>query len=537
MKYLSLLLAVGLIIAISSPASAQSPGDTVGFTYSIPQSYGSTGNRIVLDSLGGKHFTWLNADPYPTNIRIYYNYLSENGSWNYPGVGMDIYDRQHPAFPQIDQYNGRAAIAFHCAMYGLDSLFLALDYYRGLGTFEFFRPPNWYDHDQMIYPFLAIDRLNRIHLVDHNTGILCYTRSNDEGATWTGLQLVDGAQPYSYSIASSPVSNKVAIAYCKLAGGLNPGGNDVCFIQSTDGTTWSFPYGSINITNYGQNNDSLFAFNNIDAIYDYNDVLHIIWNASWIVPNDSSGRAFLFHYDTGSEAISEVTRAQVPRRDSCAYWNLALPIDKMSLGVNAASGAIYTVYTQYSLSDCSHDNQSNGELFMQYSVDEGETWSMPLNITNSPTPDCFEGHCASDLWPSLADKVDDYLHIFYVCDCGGPNFWNEPQANYLLYLAYPNPLTGLTDRDNLPGKFELFHNYPNPFNINTTIKYSLKEKDAISLSIYNITGQKVATLFEGKQEAGDHQITWDAKDISSGIYFAKLETEDKSQSIRMTLLK
>ena len=99
----------------------------------------------------------------------------------------------------------------------------------------------------------------------------------------------------------------------------------------------------------------------------------------------------------------------------------------------------------------------------------------------------------------------------------------------------------LTDVDNddtsTPYKFELMQNYPNPFNASTTIEYSLAQPGDIIVSIYNIRGQKVETIFDGAKEAGRHNTIWSANDQPSGIYFARLETRKKSASMKLILLK
>jgi hypothetical protein len=89
----------------------------------------------------------------------------------------------------------------------------------------------------------------------------------------------------------------------------------------------------------------------------------------------------------------------------------------------------------------------------------------------------------------------------------------------------------------LPDKFQLSQNYSNPFNASTTIEFTLPEAAEVQLSIYNILGQKVAVIFAGIKQAGVHSVTWDAGDVPSGVYFARLEVEGNSNSIRMVLLK
>ena len=79
--------------------------------------------------------------------------------------------------------------------------------------------------------------------------------------------------------------------------------------------------------------------------------------------------------------------------------------------------------------------------------------------------------------------------------------------------------------------------YPNPFNAETRIHYFLTRTGQTSLTIYNIQGQKVATIFQGYQAKGDHAITWDARALSSGVYIARLDGVTGSQTTKLVLLK
>ncbi len=96
------------------------------------------------------------------------------------------------------------------------------------------------------------------------------------------------------------------------------------------------------------------------------------------------------------------------------------------------------------------------------------------------------------------------------------------------------------DVDIVPTK--LFGNYPNPFNPTTTIMYSLGKANKVNLDVFNIRGQKVATLVNEYQEQGRHEITWNGKDkhgknLPSGVYFYKLITPLDTLSEKMLLLK
>ena len=94
----------------------------------------------------------------------------------------------------------------------------------------------------------------------------------------------------------------------------------------------------------------------------------------------------------------------------------------------------------------------------------------------------------------------------------------------------------------IPVTTALIGNYPNPFNPETNISFSLKEAENVSLEIYNVKGEKVRTLINGHLDAAYHDIIWNGKNdyrqnIASGIYFYKFQTSDYSKIRKMILLK
>ena len=85
-------------------------------------------------------------------------------------------------------------------------------------------------------------------------------------------------------------------------------------------------------------------------------------------------------------------------------------------------------------------------------------------------------------------------------------------------------------------------NYPNPFNLSTEIRFTLPDDAKVTLNIYNILGQKVATLVDGEKQAGTHSIYWDGRDksgseVASGIYFYQLKAGEHKQLEKMLLIK
>jgi hypothetical protein len=89
----------------------------------------------------------------------------------------------------------------------------------------------------------------------------------------------------------------------------------------------------------------------------------------------------------------------------------------------------------------------------------------------------------------------------------------------------------------IPDKFALYQNYPNPFNPTTIISFDLPTSSRVNITVYNILGQRVATVLDAPMDAGTHRIMFDGKDLASGVYFYRLYTSDFTSIRKMVLLK
>jgi hypothetical protein len=97
--------------------------------------------------------------------------------------------------------------------------------------------------------------------------------------------------------------------------------------------------------------------------------------------------------------------------------------------------------------------------------------------------------------------------------------------------------TSVEETAQIISAFNLYQNYPNPFNTRTIINYELPITNNVDLTIYNQVGQKVATLVSGQQEAGFHQVEWDARNFSSGVYYYRIRTGNFQDIKRMVLIR
>ena len=89
----------------------------------------------------------------------------------------------------------------------------------------------------------------------------------------------------------------------------------------------------------------------------------------------------------------------------------------------------------------------------------------------------------------------------------------------------------------VPQEYMLGQNYPNPFNPTTRIEYSVPKTGYVSLKVFNALGQEVATLFDGEQNPGKYMATFDAKGLTSGVYFYRLQSGTASLTQKLILMK
>ncbi|MBK9097425.1 MAG: T9SS type A sorting domain-containing protein [bacterium] len=109
-------------------------------------------------------------------------------------------------------------------------------------------------------------------------------------------------------------------------------------------------------------------------------------------------------------------------------------------------------------------------------------------------------------------------------------------SGFLTHVDFVDPI--------LPNSFVLYQNYPNPFNPSTVIKYQLPLSGNVTLKVYDLLGREVATLVDEFKPAGSYEVEFDAssnsgsvRNLTSGIYFYKLQSENFNETKKMMLLK
>ena len=108
--------------------------------------------------------------------------------------------------------------------------------------------------------------------------------------------------------------------------------------------------------------------------------------------------------------------------------------------------------------------------------------------------------------------------------------------NYRDTYTYQS-ITSVKETPKLPNQFSLSQNYPNPFNPTTQITFTLPKASNVTLTIYNVLGQQIATLVNGKNEPGAHSVSWNALNVPSGVYFYRIVAGDFVQTKKMVVMK
>lgn len=427
-------------------------------------------------------------------------------------------------------------------------------------------------------------------------------------------ETVNRSRLLSYAVDASKTSQKVVRAF--LLGRDNTDTNnslshqvecDVYFQVSTDaGTTWGEMQ---NLTNYdwdlngpsvvdptNAEFDSLFwrAGYTVEVHVDNDDVAHVMWSAIMkTLPDDNSEYGYTYdlsqvmHWDDQREVMDVVYNDWLtnPILDSAyAAWDRG-EISGVNTGISDWTGAfrstscvptmgndddgnLYMTFVKffaddYCTTDDSYQNDSaghmyNGEIMAIASTDGGASWGtpdgmgVPVNLTNSHTPDCEVGECDDDTNPTIAKKIHDgTMHLFFLVDRAPGRYFDESPltANSVRYLpvaaadVLPTGSAIEDDDDTVTGKSSfLSQNSPNPFTGQTTIHFSLANPANVDVAIYNEAGQRVKTFDRVYRQAGNHELVWDGTNdrgdaVSTGVYFYRVRANDQVESKRMVLLR
>lgn len=180
---------------------------------------------------------------------------------------------------------------------------------------------------------------------------------------------------------------------------------------------------------------------------------------------------------------------------------------------------------------CSNGYYLIGDITYENPTVSSDVWIIKLDYDGSVEWETIYDECENDVGNDLLISSDGFAFLFTAVLDG---VFNK------IWLVKCEPVTNI---ENLTLSHEIIGmtNYPNPFNPSTTIEFSIKEDSKVDLSIFNVNGQKIKTLTSSEFTKGSHSIIWrgdneSGKLVGSGIYYYKLNVNDKTEIVKKCLL-
>jgi hypothetical protein len=342
--------------------------------------------------------------------------------------------------------------------------------------------------------------------------------STNEGVTWTPPTAVNPAPPARCSGGSIRVGRDGRVYVCWAAMTAAPFIEDFAgFASSTDGgATWSF---SQNIFDMNGINGTLAAKSNIrvnglpqiaidNSHGAHNGWLYIVTAQQNLPPAGGDPDIVLYRSTNGGAAWSPGIRVnQDPLNNGKIQYFPAMEID--------SSGGVNIIFC-----DDRNTSSDSAEVILARSGDAGITWTERVISDHRFKPKPIIGGSST--------YQGDHLELLAV----GSKlfaFWMDDYAGlYQIWLAIVDLATDVSDDGamGIPSNFTVHQNHPNPFNPTTTIEVNLPREMYVTLKVYNVLGQEVATLADAKRvAAGRQEFRFHAHGLMSGVYFYRVTAE------------
>lgn len=596
-----------------TPGQVLDEGGTPNSTYAIVgttwydlQTNGTAGKSIAVDAAGNAHIVWTNGENQGSGTRhVFYSCWDAAGDSLLFDDGERVDNGTRGGFCNVAATRDSFGFpAFHSILVTRAHASAAIDLTPRAGAFSSVEVPFPSAEPEIIWPHIDMDPQGRIHMVaTENEGASAeyYVRGVPSYQDGFGVNIDFGAgfvtpwEPATFitiDVACSRTSNRVAVAW--IQDPTDPAGfvddeNIMLKISEDGGENWGE---TINVTNIPMvdtscvtqggdfnicNGDTFRPWIDLSIILDDNDNVHIAYTCQASYIFDETGYApaglvyaTLWHWGEDQQVFSSINQAFFAN-DSVPLGVNNLMCHRPSLAIDTTTGYLYCSFQQFDQHAYSDAGYPIGEFYLTVSTDNGRSWAVPTNVSNTPgEPNMPTGDDPSERDITIAKYVSNGLiHALYLHDyaAGSAVAATTPEGpatlNDMIYMRIPvtdiptSPLLESwafhTDSSGFPGiiiddagdapgsipaEFTLYQNYPNPFNPTTNIQFDLARAGVVELVVFDVTGREVATLVDNVQmNAGVHTLSFDGANLASGVYLARLEMGGASMTRKMVLLK
>ena len=518
------------------------PTTLTGF-YDYQSNGGALQHLRVNPANGNIHVTYMLSDDSTaaglnSARRVAYAFSSNNGStWNNFN-NLRIPSRR-AGFPTIDLLRGPNAglpvIVNHNVVNAAFSIqpLAYVDSPEGAGAFsELNAPPDGgFATDQPIWPYVAGASDGSIVMAaSRSTAATAhYTRTADF-ATWAAwTQVTEVTQSGGRYPVQANGTGRVGMLF-NTSNGTAALGN--WWLESTNnGLTWSTP---VNL--FGQRyvgTDTMNSYVHCDFVYNGNTPVFVF--SEYVLNVNREDEEISFYSQPTGWKIAVPHDTTKYKFDPVNQRFHALRLGWPSIGM---SGSTIVVAYQAFQADTDRLGYHFSDLWYVASSNGGTTWGAPQRITNTPNVD--------ERYPSVSKyNAAGQFNIVWSQKNGRSGLYAFPgdadtvRASQMFLRVSPIVFggTSVDDGKGVANSFKLSQNYPNPFNPATRIDYTVAQAGPVSIKVYNELGQEVATLLNETLAPGSYQVTFDGKNLASGIYIYKMTAGSYVESKKMVLMK
>lgn len=458
----------------------------------------NSARSMVTDAINRIHVVWFDLrdgninDP---DVNIYYKRSTNNGTnWS-----ADIRLTDDPNF----SYDPAIAISgtyLHVVWYDTRNGYYEIYYKRSSNEGTDWGPDTRltnYTEDSYEPSLYAIG--SAVHLVwsdwrDRNWEIY-YKRSVNYGSSWTSdIRLTNSAGFSEHPmIVASNSGNIIHVVWQDSRDDPANHTYEIYYKRSTDGgVTWS---SDTRLTNSPNNS-------RWPCIVLWGSVLHLVWTDARNGNND------IYYKKSTNDGASWGADIRLTTNTSHQI--------QPSIALSYTGGTIVHIVWD----DWRHGN-NNRQVYYIKSVDAGTNWGPEERLTNSTA--IIENPCVAVAFQTVhvvwTDWRHDNVEIYYK---------RNPTGNTTAIE---------TISTEIPDKFALYQNFPNPFNPETKIKFDISLFNNVKILIYDILGREIETIIDQSLNPGTYELSFNASDLPSGIYYYRLVTNDFSETRKMTLIR
>ncbi|MDI6780464.1 MAG: T9SS type A sorting domain-containing protein [Bacteroidota bacterium] len=452
--------------------------------------------------------------------------------------------------------------------------------------------PNWFaiDSDSGAASFIKTDVPDRIKLdpeitVDNETETLWYLdtgnparsqysvlKSTTFGDTWEMVNenLVNEVTPPDvFSIGSldvpiliAPNGNLAVVTTLEGNGSIAPVGTihpDSAdrigyFLSTNAGTSWAWNTLGRDGDMVVVGSDTIYPlfenFGQVSGVWDSQNKLHVVTNGYSKAINDTDFVTVFstLYWRTGLTGWKMMSRPEDlynPLYETYKRNGNALGFCYPTVAIDPTGSAVFSAWSQPRITGAVQDTASNGyiryDVWYNSSADNGVTWGTAQKLANSG--DGLFTYANRHLGAGASGSLKRAYVVYLADTAAGSRVFGHPgaigaQVDWIYRWIDFNPGgVSVGELGVIPTDFTLEQNYPNPFNPTTKIEYSISKDVLVSLKVYNILGQEVASLVNQKQTPGNYVVNFDASKLSSGVYIYTLKAGTFTTSKKMILMK